>query len=156
GLCPGCLLKQGLDTSSTDDSAAELGSYVYIPPTAEQLAAKFPELEILEFIGRGGMGIVYKARQKHLNRVVALKILHPRIASDPAFAEDFVGEARAPALLSHPHVGAVHDFGKIPPVEKLSAEAPASAAAEPVSPPLYYFLMEYVDGVNLRQLLQTK
>ena len=81
------------------------------------------------------MGVVYKARQKRLDRLVALKILSPKIGQDPAFAERFAREARAMAMLSHPHVVAVHDFGQID--------------------GLYYFLMEFVDGVNLRRLLDT-
>ena len=72
----------------------------------------FPDLEILELVGRGGMGVVYKARQKRLDRLVALKILAPKIGHDPAFAERFAREARAMAMLSHPHIVAVHDFGQ--------------------------------------------
>ena len=84
----------------------------YPPPTPAELAAYFPDLEILEFIGRGGMGMVYKARQKRLDRLVALKILSPKIGQDPAFAERFNREARAMAMLSHPHIVTVHDFGQ--------------------------------------------
>ena len=106
-----------------------------MPPTPAELAPYFPDLEILELVGRGGMGVVYKARQKRLDRLVALKILAPKIGQDPAFAERFAREARAMAMLSHPHVVAVHDFGE--------------------TGGLYYFLMEFVDGVNLRRLLDT-
>ena len=58
------------------------------------------------------MGVVYKARQKRLDRLVALKILSPKIGQDPAFAERFAREARAMAMLSHPHIVAVYDFGQ--------------------------------------------
>ncbi|MEZ5387984.1 MAG: protein kinase [Prosthecobacter sp.] len=82
------------------------------------------------------MGVVYKARQKSLNRLVALKLLAPERADDPQFAARFEKEAQALAALNHPHIVAVHDFGQ--------------------AGGFYYLLMEFVDGVNLRQLLQTK
>lgn len=133
GLCPACLFQQGLqvDADATEDAGRPATGFP--PPTPAELAADFPDLEILELIGRGGMGIVYKARQKQLGRTVALKILSPAVASDPAFAERFSREARALALLNHPHIVAVYDFGR--------------------KNDLFYFLMEYVDGANLRQLL---
>jgi serine/threonine protein kinase len=108
-----------------------------LPPlTPEELAPHFPQLEILECLGRGGMGVVYKARQKSLNRLVALKLLAPERADDPQFAARFEKEAHALAALNHPHIVGVHDFGQ--------------------AGGFYYLLMEFVDGVNLRQLLQTK
>ena len=81
-------------------------------PTPAELAPYFPDLEILELLGRGGMGVVYKARQKRLDRLVALKILSPKVGQDPAFAERFAREARAMAMLNHPHIVAVYDFGQ--------------------------------------------
>ncbi len=111
GLCPGCLLKRGLETQSFV-TAAEPSAADYPPPTPAELASYFPDLEILELVGRGGMGVVYKARQKRLERLVALKILSPKIGQDPAFAERFAREARAMAMLSHPHIVAVYDFGQ--------------------------------------------
>jgi tRNA A-37 threonylcarbamoyl transferase component Bud32 len=103
------------------------------PPPIAELAALFPQLEILEFIGKGGMGAVYKARQKELDRVVALKILPPAISEAPGFAERFTREAKALAKLSHPGIVTIHDFGR--------------------ANGLFYFVMEFVDGMNLRQLL---
>ena len=128
GLCPACLLKQG---AAEETFTGERRNFE--PPTVEVLADKFPQLEILEFIGRGGMGAVYKARQRELDRVVALKILPPGIGEDPAFAERFSREAKALAKLNHPGIVTIHEFGR--------------------ADGLFFFLMEFVDGVNLRQLL---
>jgi serine/threonine protein kinase len=76
-------------------------------------AAKlFPQLEIIELLGQGGMGAVYKARQPRLNRFVALKILSPEKQNDPQFAERFEREARALAWLNHPNIVTVYDFGE--------------------------------------------
>ena len=103
-----------------------------MPPPVEEIARLFPQFEILGFIGKGGMGAVYKVRQPSLDRVVALKILPPAVASDPGFAERFNREARALARLNHPNIVAVHDFGKVG--------------------ALHYLLMEFVDGTNLREV----
>jgi serine/threonine protein kinase len=107
----------------------------FAPPRLDDLAQLFPQLEILNFIGRGGMGAVYKARQKELDRVVALKILPPGIGDRPGFAERFTREAKALAKLNHPGIVTIHDTGRVD--------------------GLYYLLMEFVDGVDLRQLLQA-
>jgi tRNA A-37 threonylcarbamoyl transferase component Bud32 len=128
GLCPACLLKRGLESGSAPSESAP-------PPTPADLAQYFPELEILELIGRGGMGAVYKARQKQLDRLVALKVLPASVKRDPAFAERFSREARALARLAHPNIVAVHEFGQ--------------------KDGLFYFVMEFVDGMNLRQLLNN-
>ena len=118
-----------------------------LPPlTPEDLAPYFPKLEIIECLGRGGMGVVYKARQKSLNRLVALKLLAPERADDPLFATRFETEAKALASLNHPHIVGVYDFGQVP----------VSQHSTFNSQPSFYLLMEFVDGVNLRQLLQSK
>jgi len=160
GLCPGCLLKRGLETAPPASEEPGQASGSFTPPTPEQLAAQFPDLEILEFIGRGGMGMVYKARQKHLDRLVALKILLPSIAQDAAFAERFGREARAMAMLSHPHIVTVHDFGQ---TRGEGREERGEGSLRSPLPPgegkgeggLYYFVMEFVDGLTLRQLLDA-
>jgi predicted Ser/Thr protein kinase len=101
----------------------------------QELAPHFPQLEILECLGRGGMGVVYKARQKSLNRLVALKLLAPERAMDPQFSARFAAEAQVLAALNHSHIVAVHDFGQ--------------------AGGFYYLLMEYVDGVNLREAMKS-
>lgn len=78
----------------------------------EAIAPHFPHLEILECLGRGGMGVVYKARQKSLNRFVALKLLAPERAGDPQFAARFEKEDRALAALNHPNIVAMR--GEMP------------------------------------------
>jgi len=146
GLCPACLLKMGAAADTVTDGKQS----GFNPPTVAELAPMFPQLEILELIGKGGMGAVYKARQKQLDRVVALKILPPGIGNDPAFAERFAREAKALAKLNHPGIVTLYEFG---------VAAGVSPAATPQTPDaksqtqLYFFLMEFVDGVNLRQLL---
>jgi len=131
GLCPACLMKVAMATGTV----AGPDKPAFTPPDVEELARKFPQLEILELIGRGGMGAVYKARQKELDRIVALKILPPGIGDDAAFADRFAREAKALARLNHPGIITIHDFGR--------------------ADGLYFFVMEFVDGVNLRQLLAS-
>src|SRR5438093_8579925 len=107
GLCPACLLRQG----ATTETATQPEAALFQPPSVDDMARLFPQLEILAFIGKGGMGAVYKARQPALDRFVALKILPSQAASGPGFAERFNREARALAKLNHPNTVAVHGFG---------------------------------------------
>ena len=77
------------------------------------LAGKtFGDYEILTELGRGGMGIVYKALDKAAGRVVALKILAPEFAEDPVFAERFEPEAQAAAHITHPNVVTIYAVGR--------------------------------------------
>jgi serine/threonine protein kinase len=131
GLCPKCLMV-GVAAPTEAGSTPEQRP---APPALEAVRAAFPQLEILELIGQGGMGAVFKARQPKLNRFVALKILPESMARDPSFAERLAREGQLLARLSHPNVVTVHDFG--------SANG------------FFYLLMEYVDGVNLRQAMQA-
>src|SRR5258708_4778822 len=97
GLCPKCLLAVGLE-SAGDPSRPGAG---FFPPEPAALAGYFPQLEIVELVGQGGMGAVYKARQPKLDRIVALKIIRPESADTPAFAERFNREACLLARLNH-------------------------------------------------------
>jgi serine/threonine protein kinase len=133
GLCPACLLKQGLQTNTAGFTTQTPPRAAWTPPTVQEVAARFAELHVVRLIGRGGMGAVYEARQKNLDRVVALKILPPEMGNDAAFAERFTREARAMAKLNHPHIVTIHEFGQ--------------------RDGWFYFLMEYVDGLTLRQVL---
>jgi serine/threonine protein kinase len=132
-------MQAGLESCSNSGSAPEMKPTTltkgFVPPSPEDLEKRFPQLEILELLGKGGMGAVYKARQPGLDRLVAVKILPPEIGADPAFAERFTREARALAKLSHQNIVAVFDVGQ--------------------ADSYCYFIMEYVDGANLRHLIET-
>lgn len=161
GLCPKCLLMAGLGTGveiGPETESTETRPR-FVPPPVDELAPLFPQLEILELIGAGGMGAVYKARQRELERIVALKILPPDIGKDPAFADRFAREARALARLNHPGIVTIHDFGVATgPLRTASpSDAPpdAPSGTSAAATRLFYFLMEFVDGVNLRQLLHA-
>jgi tRNA A-37 threonylcarbamoyl transferase component Bud32 len=108
----------------------------FVPPEPKELGEKFPQLEIMELLGIGGMGAVYKARQKQLDRLVALKILPPEVGQSEAFAERFTREARSMAKLHHPQIVTVFEFGQ-------------------TGDGLYYFIMEFVDGTDLRQVIRA-
>jgi predicted Ser/Thr protein kinase len=137
GLCPECLMKAGLGTDATPgpERTAERAQAQFVAAPVEEVARLFPQLDILGFVGQGGMGAVYKARQKALDRVVALKILPPGAGQDPAFSDRFAREAKALARMNHPGIVTIYEFGQADGV--------------------FFFLMEFVEGANLRQLLQA-
>jgi serine/threonine protein kinase len=134
GLCPECLLKAGFPTETQPEAgrADAPRPAPFVPPAAGELARHFPQLELQQLIGHGGMGAVYKARQPSLDRLVALKVLPPHAAGDTGFTERFTREARALARLNHSNIVAVYDFG--------------------VAGGMPYFVMEYVEGGNLREI----
>jgi tRNA A-37 threonylcarbamoyl transferase component Bud32 len=133
GLCAHCLA--ALNFASDTVLPGEIGheSTPLLKPA--EVGEHFPQLEVLEILGRGGMGVVYKARQKSLGRLVALKLLAPERIADPKFADRFAHEAKALAALNHPNIVTVYDFGQ--------------------AGGFYYLLMEFVDGVNLRQAMKA-
>jgi predicted Ser/Thr protein kinase len=94
------------------------------------------QYQILEEIGRGGMGTVYKAYQPRLECYVALRVLSPQLGLDEAFLQRFYREARAAARLAHPNIIGIYDVGE------------ADGAG--------YIAMEYVDGPSLADILRRK
>ncbi|MCL4179056.1 MAG: serine/threonine protein kinase [Verrucomicrobia bacterium] len=132
GLCPKCVLAGAATVQDPEAGAAASTGEI---PSLARVAMAFPQLEIHELVGRGGMGFVFKARQPHLDRFVALKLLPDKLARDPRFAERFNREGRVLAKLNHPNIVSVFDFGQ--------------------TEHFYYLTMEYVDGVNLRQAMQA-
>ena len=92
--------------------------------------------EVLEPLGSGGMGEVYRARDPRLDREVAVKVLRSEVASDPDRLRRFEREARTVAALNHPHILTVHDVG--------------SHDGRP------YVVTELLEGETLRQVLQTR
>ncbi|MDI1313488.1 serine/threonine-protein kinase [Prosthecobacter sp.] len=107
----------------------------FIPPSTEELDALIPGYKFIQFIERGGMGAVYKAVQKSLNRTVAVKLLPQVHRNKESFAERFKREAHALAQLNHPHIIGVHDFGETPDGQM-------------------YYVMEFVSGMDLQHLLK--
>ena len=73
---------------------------------------KLGKYEILEEIGRGGFAVVYRARDTTLDRVVALKVLHPQLTTDPKFVQRFHQEAQTASRLHHPHIVTIHEVGE--------------------------------------------
>ena len=132
GVCPHCALEAGFP--SVGATAAMPGPPAAVSP-AEEVARHFPELERFEIIGPGGMGTVYRARQRELGRPVAVKVMHPHLASEPTFADRFNREARTLARLDHPNIVRVYDGGH--------------------RDGLAYLVMELVEGVTLRQAIQA-
>ncbi|MEM8910118.1 MAG: protein kinase [Planctomycetota bacterium] len=91
--------------------------------------------ELIELIGHGGMGVVYTARERSLDRMGAIKVLAPTVANDAAAGQRFLREARAAASVVHPNIITIHAVSD--------------------SPPLPYLVMEYVEGVSLQQQLDS-
>ena len=92
--------------------------------------------EILDFLGKGGMGMIYKAHDRALDEIVALKTLRPQIASDADMVRRFVAEIKLARKIRHRNVCAIHDYGE--------------------DKRLIYISMEYIDGIDLKKILQEK
>ena len=106
------------------------------PPSIAEAARLFPNYQVTEMIGRGGMGVVYKGKQTSLDRVVAIKLLPLEVSIDRDFGERFVREARTMAKMNHPNIVSVFDFGH-------------------TTEGHLYFVMEFVEGTTLHHLIKA-
>ena len=97
--------------------------------------------EVLDRVARGGMSTVYRALDRRLDRMVALKVMHPHLAEDPALVARFEREAKTTARISHPHVVAVLDQGHT-----------VDASGDTVA----YLVMEFVPGRTLRSVIRAE
>src|SRR5207253_686938 len=114
------------------------------PPEQPGQLGRMSHYDVLEVIGRGGMGIVFKAFDQQLQRVVAIKVMSPQLAASASARKRFVREARAAASIRNEHVIDIHAV----------EDAPSGRAGETKgSNPLPYFVMEYISGVSLQERL---
>src|SRR5271156_6101507 len=123
-------------TTHKSEATAFYGREGFIPPTPEELARRISNLEVLELLGSGGMGVVYKGRQPLLDRLPAIKGIPPPLPKKGAVLERFLREGRAVAKLRPPFIVTVFDIQQ--------------------AGDLYCLVMEFVEGSSLRQLLQEE
>src|SRR5215218_9272442 len=101
----------------------------------QQAWSQISRYEIIAEIGRGGMGVVYRAYESALDRTIALKLISPDLAHQPGFASRLRREAISAARLRHPNIALLYEFGQ--------------------AEDLAFLAMEYVPGPSLRQLLEA-
>ena len=115
-------------------SVTRIGSSIEIRQKDPFIGKVLGGCKVIEKIAAGGMGVVYKAQQLNLNRLVAVKVLSKELSSDENFVRRFIEEARSAAQLNHGNLVHILDVGDYQGT--------------------FYFTMEYVDGVNLKKLLE--
>ena len=132
-FCSHCATPLSVEDTLPASPTQTLTTPLPVVPMGTLIAGKY---KVLEEIGRGGMGIVFKAEDTKLQRTVALKFLPPNLAGSPELKERFLIEARAAAALSHPNICVIHEVGE-------DEKRP-------------YIAMEYVEGETLRDRIKKK
>jgi serine/threonine protein kinase len=142
-ICPVCQAENEPTATTCRSCAASLPPAAPTGPTAVIVTVDLSpgtlfhgRYEILGTLGRGGMGMVYRARDKTLDEIVAIKVLRPDFAQDPTMAGRFRSEIKLARKVRHRNVCAIHDYGE----EK----------------GLLYISMELVEGIDLKRLLREK
>ncbi|HEY9713837.1 MAG TPA: serine/threonine-protein kinase, partial [Chroococcales cyanobacterium] len=131
--CIACGQEFGEDVKTCPTDGTVLTTLMEEDMVGKQIGDKY---EILEVIGGGGMGLIYKARHLLMKRIVAIKMMHPRYAANAMTLKRFQQEAQAASCLSHPNILTVFDFG----------------LTEDGRP---YLVMDYLEGTNLAEVLDS-
>src|SRR5687767_4724282 len=132
GFCPSCMLEGALHLGNSLCGSEAHGSSIHEPATSVRLG----DYQLLDEIARGGMGVIYRARQLSLNRTVALKLILSGQFADKLETKRFKAEASAAAKLRHPNIVAIHEIGE--------------------EEGQHFFSMEYVKGQNLADFIRQQ
>ncbi|MDE0736186.1 MAG: serine/threonine protein kinase [Pirellulaceae bacterium] len=142
GICPKCLLAAGMENFEGGETVNHMEASTLQPGppqsviSLEELGSDFGDYELLEELGRGGMGVVYRAHQKSLNREVAIKMLLAGTLADEQAIERFYVEAQAVGQLRHPNIVRVFEVSK--------------------HRGHHFFSMEYIHGQSLDELAHNR